>query len=475
VHLQGSLERDKTVMRKNYYWRLLVLGCWALLALPANAQNYKVLYSFTGSPDGANPYASLVSLGNVLYGTTSWGGSSGNGTVFKVNADGAGYVVLKSFSSLPDGATPTAGLTLSSNVLYGTTSAGGSSGVSGGNPGAGTLFEVNIDGTGYSVFKNFQYTDGPNPAASLTLSSNMLYGTTHDGGSSGRGVVFKINTDGTGYAVLKSFTNSPDGAFPVGSLTLSGSVLYGTTSDGGNLGNGTVFKINTDGTGYAVLKSFTNSPDGFSPAAGLTLLGNVLYGTTGYGGSSGNGTVFKINTDGTGYAVLKSFTNSPDGAIPSGLTLSGNVFYGTTIRGGSSDYGTVFKINMDGTGYAVLKSFTNSPDGAYPHASLMLSGNVLYGMTSDGGSLGNGIVFSLSLGLPPGYNQISNPVLNNGKMSLSFVGLQGTNYALDRSFSLFPANWIPQVTNPADANGNCSFTNTPDPTTNNFWRIRSVP
>jgi hypothetical protein len=74
-----------------------------------------------------------------------------------------------------------------------------------------------------------------------------------------------------------------------------------------------------------------------------------------------------------------------------------------------------------------------------------------------------------------GYNQISRPVLNNGKMSLSFVGIGGGNYALDRSFSLSPANWIPQITNPADANGNLIFTNTPDATTNNFWRIRSVP
>jgi hypothetical protein len=60
-------------------------------------------------------------------------------------------------------------------------------------------------------------------------------------------------------------------------------------------------------------------------------------------------------------------------------------------------------------------------------------------------------------------------------MSLSFVGFAGANYALDRSFSLSPANWIPQITNPADANGNLIFTNTPDATTNNFWRIRSVP
>ena len=76
---------------------------------------------------------------------------------------------------------------------------------------------------------------------------------------------------------------------------------------------------------------------------------------------------------------------------------------------------------------------------------------------------------------PVGYNLISGRILIGGKMSLSFVGIAGGNYALDRSFNLLPANWIPQVTNPADVNGILIFTNTPDPTTNNFWRIRSVP
>jgi hypothetical protein len=75
----------------------------------------------------------------------------------------------------------------------------------------------------------------------------------------------------------------------------------------------------------------------------------------------------------------------------------------------------------------------------------------------------------------PGYNQISGQLLSGGNVRLSYVGLAGTNYALDRSFSLKPANWLPQVTNPAGAGGALVFTNTPNPATNSFWRIRSVP
>ena len=330
-------------MRTNHCWRLLALGCWALLVLPVKAQIYSVLYSFTNSPDGASPYAGLILSSNVLYGTTSSGGSSGAGTVFQINTDGTGFTVLRSFTNSPDGANPAASLTLSGNVLYGTTKQGGRAGY-------GTVFKVNKDGTGYTVLNNFLNSgggDGANPVASLTLSSNVFYGTAGSGGTMGYGAVFKVNTDGTGFTVLQNFSASGlnYGTDPVASLTLSGNVLYGTTSLGGINGYGAVFKVNTDGTACTVLRSFANTPDGASSYAGLILSSNVLYGTTSSGGISGAGTVFQINTDGTGFTVLRSFTNSPDGANPAAnLTMSGNVLYGTTKQGGRAGYGTVFNI-----------------------------------------------------------------------------------------------------------------------------------
>src|ERR1035437_7847153 len=128
--------------------------------------------------------------------------------------------------------------------------------------------------------------------------------------------------------------------------------LYGTTYKGDSYG--TVFKIQPDGTGFSVVNCFTNSVEGKNPWSGLVLSGGTLYGTTYSGGSSNYGTVFKVNTDGTAYTVLKNFTGS-DGSFPqAGLVLSGGTLYGTT-RGGNSDYGTVFKVNTDGTGFAVLK------------------------------------------------------------------------------------------------------------------------
>jgi uncharacterized repeat protein (TIGR03803 family) len=160
-----------------------------------------------------------------------------------------------------------------------------------------------------------------------------------------------------------------------------------------------VFKINTDGTGYTILHNFSpinyngaigvfTNADGANPFAGLITnsAGNALYGTANGGGSSGYGTVFAVNTDGTGFTNLHSFTYS-DGAAPwAGLIVSGTTLYGTAMQGGRSGNGTVFKINTDGTGFTILHGFTatalrwtssyyTNSDGASPFGGLALSGN----------------------------------------------------------------------------------------------------
>src|ERR1035437_4022567 len=367
------------------------------------------LYTNSG---GALPQAGLILSGTTLYGTAVNGGSSGNGTVFAVSTNGTGFTTLHTFTgpllvSSPitnsDGAWPRSGVILSDNTLYGTAHNGGSSG-------AGTVFKVNTNGTGFTTVHNFTAvhydasynstnSDGANPEAGLILSGNTLYGTTTGGGSSGNGTVFAVNTDGTGFTILHSFTGG-DGASPVAGLILSGNTLYGAAMWGGSSGNGTVFAVNTNGTGFTILHSFTadsgdpsyTNSDGAAPRVSLILSGNTLYGAAAGGGSSGNGTVFAVNTDATGFTNLYSFTASPpypnntknDRAGPEdGLILSGNTLYGTAHFGGRSGNGTVFALNTDGTGFTILHSFTalsNSmnSDGAVPYG-LILSGNTLYG------------------------------------------------------------------------------------------------
>jgi uncharacterized repeat protein (TIGR03803 family) len=420
----------------------LITGFELILVDRVTAQTFTTLHSFSGDSDGGGPYGGLILSGNALYGTAS-GGGSGAGTVFKLNTDGTGFTTLYNFTALiaytnsnggiyntnTDGAYP-GFVVLSGTTLYGTAGGGGSSG-------NGTVFVVNTDGTGFtnlysftalSGFLSYTNSDGARPFAGLILSGNTLYGATLYGGSSGNGTVFTVTTDGSSFTNLHSFTaggydslgfhTNSDGANPFAGLLLSGSTLYGTAEVGGSSGNGTVFKVNSDGTSFTTLHSFAGTSDGVYPLAGLILSGNTLYGTARYGGSSGNGTVFAISTDGTGFTNLYSFTSfrinssgvytNRDGANPqAGLILSGNTLYGTAAYGGSSGAGTVFAVSTDGTGFTNLHSFTatsgpypsTNSDGATP-GGLLLSGNTLYGTTIIGGSSGFGTAFSLSLVAP---------------------------------------------------------------------------
>ena len=210
------------------------------------------------------------------------------------------------------------------------------------------------------------------------------------------------------FTTLYTFTNGSDGNRPSG-LVLSGNTLYGATELGGPATVGTVFALGTNGTNFAVLYTFTNGSDGAEPLGDLILSGNLLYGTALYSGILGFGTVFAINTNGTGFNPLYSFGANigSDGGNPAaGVILSGNTLYGTTYQGGSLVNGvrdgTVFAVNTNGTGYTDLYSFsagtlnssgtyTNS-DGSNPEAGLLLSGMTLYGTTQSGGTrAGHGV------------------------------------------------------------------------------------
>jgi len=431
-----------------------------VLELPS----FDVLHTFNGN-DGWNANGTMTLSGATLYGTTAWGGigyappgSFGYGEVFKIGTNGSGFTVFKQFTNAADGGDPFAGLVLSGSTLYGTTEGGGSNGF-------GTVFQINTDGSGFRVLKMFTGgDDGDVPATRPVVAGTALYGTTH--ASTYSGVVFKLGTDGTGYTVLKSFhTYSGDGAYPDGGLVLSDSTLYGTTTQGGSHAFGNVFRINTDSTGFAVLKEFSGS-DGQEPHGDLLLVGGTLYGTTRYGGSSSYGTVFSINTDGTGFSVLKQFTLG-DGAYPwAGLVLVGQTLVGTTSDGGYFGYGTVFKLNLDGSGFTVLKDFTGGSDGANPYAGLVFGAGTLFGTTRNGGTDGSGTIFSLTYGgqttnRPPVASNITAATFQNQPLSLMVAKLLAL--ASDpNGYSLVVTNVSPASTNGASVVlGNNQITYTP--------------
>src|SRR6266568_4329268 len=369
-----------------------------------DGSGYSALYSFNSTAgDGQDPVGGLVEGSDgALYGTTALGGNTNAGTVFKLNKDGSGYLVLHSFSGL-DGRLPVARLIEGSNgTLYGTSYQGGSNNV-------GTVFELNKDGTSYSTLHSFSSTewDGRNPQGGLMEASDgALYGTTASGGKSSAGTVFKLNQDGSGYGTMLNFSApSGVGQYPADPL-LEGSdgALYGTTIYGGNANAGTVFKLNKDGSGYDLLHDFgiSHSGDGLNPVGGLVEGSDgALYGTTYQGGGFGPGTVFKLNKDGSDYSILHSFSTADnDGRYPQYGLVEGSdgALYGTTYGGGSNNAGTVFKMNKDGTDYSVLHRFSlTGGDGWAPQAGLVEgSDRALYGTTYSGGSNNSGTVFKLN-------------------------------------------------------------------------------
>lgn len=276
--------------------------------------------------------------------------------------------------------------------FYGTT-------YNGGDNSFGTVFRVTTNGT-LTTLVSFAGTNGANPYAGLIVGPDgNFYGTTYNGGSgSGDGTVFRVTTNGlltSLYSFSSLFNNTNlDGANPYAGLTLgSNGDFYGTTERGGTSGVGTVFRMTTNGA-LTTLATFTNNNGAF-PYAGLTLgPGGNFYGTTGNGGSNNYGTVYQFTTNGT-LTTLASFvyTNGADPYAGLALGPDGNL-YGAVYFFSSND-GAVFQITTNGT-LTTLATFNNT-NGANPYAALTLGpDHNFYGTTFGGGSSGDGTVFRVT-------------------------------------------------------------------------------
>jgi uncharacterized repeat protein (TIGR03803 family) len=263
--------------------------------------------------------------------------------------------------------------------------------------GTTALFGASARGQQYQVLHAF-HPNPANPSGLIQGSDGNFYGTTSQCGPSGAGTVFKITFSGT-LTTLHSFTG-PDGVRPLAALVQgSDGNFYGATTFGGANGLGTVFKMTPSGT-LTTLHSFAGS-DGASPQFGRWIQASDgdFYGTTIQGGGNNVGTVFKITPSGT-LTTLHSFSGS-EGSYPSAglIRASDGNFYGTAALGGARGLGTVFKMNASGT-VTTLYSFTGS-DGSYPQAELIegSDGN-FYGTTPFGGTLNNvlnrGTVFKIT-------------------------------------------------------------------------------
>jgi uncharacterized repeat protein (TIGR03803 family) len=316
-----------------------------------------------------------------------------------------GYQTLYTFEGRRNGASPNGSLIALNGVLYGTTT-------SGGRRGYGTVFAVDTSGNERVIYAFTGGADGISPTDGLTVFRGVLYGTTIAGGNgcaigpvgdAGCGTVFAVTTSGK-ERVVYSFKWGSDGAAPIAGLTVLHGALYGVTWVGGlktvcanflSKGCGTAFEVNTSGS-ERVLHRFKGDKDGALPEGRLLALNGALFGTANKGGKrrgcggAGCGTIFELNNAGVGQ-VLYRFEGGADGGNPSaGMISIDGVLYGTTTQGGSvcedSGCGTIFKATTSGQ-ETTLYRFKGPPDGLYPISSLVAVSGKLYGATFSGGTI----------------------------------------------------------------------------------------
>jgi uncharacterized repeat protein (TIGR03803 family) len=366
------------------------------------AQTFSVIHPFTGGTDGGYPLNGFAigSAGN-LFGTASTGGKSGAGVVFELSETGV-EKVLYSFAGQPDGANPQSSLIYdASGNLYGTTSAGGVYGL-------GTVFELSPKGQ-ETVLYSFQGgTDGANPVSKLAFdTAGYLYGTTTTGGAYSGGTVFEVVKGGT-EQVLYSFGNGTDGSAPVAGVTLTkAGIIFGTTSAGGTSGYGTVFRLAPAQSGWTehILHNFEMQADGGTPYAGVVFdaSGNLYGATTDGGGAdwNGGGAIFELTYSGGewNFSVLDGLAGSGiSGTYRNVLVSAAGNIYATTHCDGSYSAGTVYELTPSGGSwtYTPLYAFTGGSDGQYSYSNLVMDkqGN-LYGTTNIGGA-GYGVAFKIT-------------------------------------------------------------------------------
>jgi len=250
-------------------------------------QTFKVLHTFTGSPDGMRP-TSLLEVNGTLYGTTSSGGRYGFGTIFKVSSQGT-ESVLYSFTGGKDGANPTGLVQDSKGNMYGVAQNGGNPGCSFNGTGCGVIFKVSSNKL--TVLYRFSgATDGAFPQQVVVSPSGDLYGVAEVGGDLscgvgmgyGCGVVFKLSATGND-TVLYTFSNFADGALPVSLIMDSAGNLFGATNFGGSVnlsscffGCGVVFEIKTAGA-EVPLYTFTGGPTGETRTGACSSIPRATY------------------------------------------------------------------------------------------------------------------------------------------------------------------------------------------------------
>jgi len=369
------------------------------------------LHSFggPGSTDGDNPQGDLVQgTDGALYGLTGAGGGAAIATLFRITRGGIESILFTFPGTL---AYPSGSLLQGSDGNFYALS--GYPATISGSPFKGAVLQVTPAGSGNVLYtfdpQNTSTGDAVDPVGLTQANDGNLYGESWLGGANGCGTIFKVTLSGT-ETLLHSFPcgNTVSNSGHSRLIQASDGNLYGMTSAVGTNTGSTLFKITLDGT-YSVVYTFgTNALDGAAPFGGVIQAsdGN-FYGMTAEGGANGYGTIFKVTPAGD-ETVIYSFGQSSvqvngnaipgDGYGPTGnlVQASDGNFYGMTSLGGTYGNGTIFQVTPSGV-HTVLYSFTGTlPDGSHPGGSLIQASDGRFYGVAGGGAYNLGVVFSFA-------------------------------------------------------------------------------
>lgn len=355
------------------------------IAPAAAAGTLHVLQQFNQSGSNGNtPSNPMLEVGpGEFIGDTAVGGSSGQGLLYFVTSGGK-YTILHNFSGGDDGYQPGALSLGLDGRIYGAALFGAN--------GWGSVFRLSRRGHSkkfaFDTIYAFGGGEGAQPNGVIQARDGNFYGTTSGGGYLPFGTIFKMTPAGS-VSDLYNFTSSQQ-MFPSQLVEVADGVFYGALF--GNGASGYLFRITSSGQ-FTILYSFSGGADGQGPLGLVLAPDGNLYGTTRTGGSYGGGTLFSITPAGA-FSILHSFTGGPDGSSLNGLSLGlDGTLYGTTETGGVHGAGTIFQY-VPGGSLSTLYAFTGGTDGCGPSAAVTQgSDGNLYGSTVRCGTGGNGTLF----------------------------------------------------------------------------------
>lgn len=378
---------ETMVIADNIIYGTASLGAFymgAIYKVTTDGEDFELLHSFSGS-DGWNPSSVLTLQDGFLYGTTSRGGSNDNGVVFKIQADGEGFTVLKDDFVGDISVMAGGNLVIVDETIYGTTSQGGE------NYG-GYIYRINTDGSSFEIITELSDVQLCNPTG-LVYYNSALYGMTVNTETGPLGSIFKVDPSGDDFSILHTFMGV-DGGNPDGVLCVFNDTFYGYTNKG--LYNyGSVFSIQPDGSDFRKIKDLEATNTGYFPQGSVVVTEEKCYGITQGGGVFNRGTIYAIEPDGQNHQVIHDFSSN-DGAVPLGpLMLSSDILYGITELGGIWSSGTLYSFDLASGTFNNLIDF-NTHKGSFPRGKLTKLGDVIYGAASCGGLDNRGLLFSVN-------------------------------------------------------------------------------